>query len=140
MEAKNRSRHMATLTHQRKVARRGEKWGLHPSSRSHVTTTPSAGVLDINTELNDDLGCSIPQGDLMDLDPPSSTPPLKDPLFLPDGTDVGFLISSPPASDHPPLNWEDYLYQSLQVDPILDGYVSVDDEPQFSSSKSNLLW
>ena len=149
MEAKNRLKHISSVPHRRKVANHEDTLASINSSAPPVTSTPAPAALPLSPanfliELHDDLNQGVSQCDVMDWVPFIPQPQEEQRKLIPEGTDVGFGgISYSPAL--PETDWEDFLYQSMDVDPFIHGYVGKPQQLNKNSStghtlSSVLLW
>jgi hypothetical protein len=127
MEAKNRHKDISSVPHCCKVSNHEEMLALMNSSAQNVTSSPTPAALPLSPahfliDLHDDLNQGVSQGDVMDWVPSVPNPQEVKHILIPTGTDVGFgAISHSPAL--PKIDWQDFLYHSMDVDPFIHGYL-----------------
>ena len=129
MELHSTSKHLSSVGHRNKVAKYEEKWGKNASG-TLVADPPSLGLSQQHTSSNiyvvENHAPSNPEYAMMDTDTVSGDYQEYIPSFIHPGTDVGFHNQLDDVNiAAAPLDWEDFLYQRLHVDPVLDGMVKI---------------
>ena len=135
MELHSTSKHLSSVSHRNKVAKYEQKWGKN---------APSLGFSQENTSRNINLvenhAPSNPEYAMMDTDTVSGHYQEYIPSFIPSGTDVGFRNQmDDDIIGAAPLDWEDFLYQRLHVDPVLDGNIG-NNKFLLDRTKHSSLW
>ena len=143
MELHSTSKHLSSVGHHNKVEKYIEKWGKNASG-TLFADPPSLGLSQQHTSSNINLvenhAPSNPEYAMMDTDTVSGHYQEYIPSFIPSGTDVGFRNQmDDDIIGAAPLDWEDFLYQRLHVDPVLDGNIG-NNKFLLDRTKHSSLW